>query len=243
MLAPRPIMTPFSFDIVGFDLDGTLVDTSGDLTAAVNHALEAAGRAALSVDRVTPMIGAGAKRTLEQALEATGGCEREEFRRLYKLLLAYYEAHIAAHSRPYEGAIQAVDALIAMGVKVAIVTNKFESLAEKLLRELGIRDRFTALIGGDTLGPGNSKPSPAPIHEMIARCGGGRAAFVGDSSFDILAAKNAGIASVAVSFGFLLGPVEELDADAVVDGYAELISALEGLKAKTCRSTEQAAGH
>ena len=61
---------------------------------------------------------------------------------------------------------------------------------------------------------------------MIARCGGGRAAFVGDSIYDILAAKNAGIPSIAVSFGFLMQPVEELGADAVIDGYGELVPTL-----------------
>ncbi|MFX5747712.1 HAD-IA family hydrolase, partial [Acinetobacter baumannii] len=80
-------------------------------------------------------------------------------------------------------------------------------LAVKALSELGLADRFFTIIGGDTLGTANAKPSPAPIHAMIARGGGGRAAFVGDSIYDIQAAQNAGIPSVAVSFGFLLGPV------------------------------------
>lgn len=220
-------MTAFSFQIVGFDLDGTFLDTSEDLTAAVNHALTEAGRPTLTVEQVRPMIGGGAKHMLTLGLEATGGCEPEEFRRLYKLLLGYYEAHIAVHSRPFPGALDALDALAAKGVKLAIVTNKFESFAEKLLGELGLRDRFATLIGGDTMGPGLSKPNRAPIDEMIRRCGGGSAAFVGDSIYDIMAAKNAGIPSVAVSFGFLMQPVEELGADAVIDGYGELTAALE----------------
>ena len=91
---------------------------------------------------------------------------------------------------------------------------------------MALHQRFAGVIGGDTMGKGNSKPSPAPIHEMIARCGGGRAAFVGDSIYDIMAAKNAGIPNIAVSFGFLLQPVEELGADAVIDGYDELVPAL-----------------
>jgi phosphoglycolate phosphatase len=221
------MMTKFSLDIVGFDLDGTFLDTIGDLTAAVNHALAEAGRAPLTVAEVTPMVGGGAKHLLEQTLEATGGCTEEEFRRLYKLLLAYYEAHIAVETRPFPGAIAAVDALRARGVKTAIVTNKFEYLAEKLLDGLGLRDRFDALIGGDTMGKGFAKPHRAPIDEMIRRCGGGRAAFVGDSIYDIQAARNAGIPSIAVSFGFPLQPVEKLGADAVIDDYAELVPTLE----------------
>lgn len=224
-------MADFPFDIVGFDLDGTLLDTSADLTAAVNHALADARRPLLTADEVVPMVGGGAKNMLRQSLEATGGCDDDEFRRLYKLLLAYYEAHIADGSRPYPGMIDALDVLDARGVKVAVVTNKFEGFAEKLLGALGLRSRFAALIGGDTMGKGFAKPHRAPIDEMIRRCGGGRAAFVGDSIYDIGAARSAGIPAIAVSFGFLLGPVEDLGADAVIDDYAELVPALERLGA------------
>lgn len=224
-------MTKISFDIVGFDLDGTFVDTSGDLTDAVNYALADAGRPPLTRERVIPMIGGGAKHMLRQGLEATGGCDEAELNRLNRLLLDYYEAHIAVHSRPFPGALTALDALAADGVKVAIVTNKLEALARRLLGELDLTPRFACILGGDTLGPGKSKPDRAPIDAMIERCGGGRAAFVGDSHFDIDAAKNAGIPSIACSFGFMMQPVEELGADAVIDHYGELIPTLARLAA------------
>lgn len=222
-------MRDFPFAIVGFDLDGTLLDTSGDLTAAVNHALGEAGRPLLTRDEVEPMIGGGAKNMLRLALDATGGCSDEEFRRLYKLLLGFYEAHIAVESRPFPGMIETVDALKAMGVKVGIVTNKFEALAEKLMQELNLRDRFDCLIGGDTLGKGNAKPSAAPVLRMIELLGGGPAAFVGDSIYDVQAARNAGIPAIAVSFGFLMQPVEELGADAVIESYDQLVPVLQQL--------------
>ena len=157
------------FDIVGFDLDGTLVDSSGDLTAAVNFALADAGRRPLSISQVETMIGGGAKHMLAQALDATGDCPEDEFRRLYKLMLRYYEAHLSVHSHVFEGALQALDDLAARGVRLAVVTNKFESFATRLLADLGLSERFACLIGGDTLGKGNSKPSPAPIYAMIER--------------------------------------------------------------------------
>lgn len=223
-------MTDFSFDIVGFDLDGTFVDTSGDLTAAVNHALTSAGRPSLTREQVVPMIGGGARHMLTLGMAATGGCDDVELDRLYRLLLDHYEANIAVLSRPFPGAMAALDELDAMGVKVAIVTNKFERLAVKLLNEIGIADRFGCIIGGDTLGKGMSKPHRAPIDAMIERCGGGRAAFVGDSIYDTGAARNAGIPSVAVSFGFLMQPIAELEADIVIDRYEELIPALRTLR-------------
>ncbi len=222
-------MQDFPFAIVGFDLDGTFIDTSGDLTAAVNHALAAAGRAPLTREQVVPMIGGGARHMLKLGMTATGGGDDAELDRLHPLLLDHYAANIAVLSRPFPGAMAALDELGALGVKVAIVTNKLESLALRLLDELGIADRFACVIGGDTMGPGRSKPDRAPIDAMIERCGGGAAAFVGDSVFDIQAARNAGIPSVAVSFGFLMQPVAELNADAVIDRYADLVPTLRTL--------------
>lgn len=233
-------MTHKSFDIVGFDLDGTLVDTSGDLTAAVNHALGIAGRAPLTRDDVKPMIGGGAKHMLRLTLDATGGCDDAEFRRLYHELLDFYGRHLSVHSRPFPGAIDALDALAAQGVRLAVVTNKFEAFARQLLDDLDLTSRFACIIGGDTLGKGNAKPSAAPIRMMVDRCGGGSAAFVGDSIYDVEAARNAGVPSVAVAFGFLLGPIEELGADAVIDSYEDLIPTLARLSATWSTGDAQA---
>lgn len=217
------------FDIVGFDLDGTLLDTSASLTKAVNFALAQAGRPPLHIDEVRPMIGGGAKRTLEKGLEASGGYDPEEMKQLYPQLLNFYRDNISEGTIPYPGLLDVLDRLDGDGVRLGIVTNKFESLAVKLLDELGLLRRFAAVIGGDTMGKGNAKPSAMPIREMIARAGGGSAVFLGDSIYDTLAAKNAGIPSIAVSFGFLTGPVEELAANAVIDHYDELIPTLDAL--------------
>ena len=220
-------MISFPFDIVGFDLDGTLLDTSRDLAAALNHALAIDGRPALDVAQVVPMIGGGARRMLAHGLAATCGGSDAALDLLFPLLLDFYRDHIARFTLPYPGLIASLDALQARGVRLAVCTNKAEPLAIKLLDELSMSDRFAAVIGGSPDRP--AKPSAAPIHEMIARAGGGRAAFVGDSHFDVDAARNAGIPSVAVSFGFPGGPVADLSADAVIDHYDELIPALEGL--------------
>jgi phosphoglycolate phosphatase len=229
LLAGSTAMADFPFDIVGFDLDGTLIDTGTDLVNATNHALGLAGRPLLDRAAVMTMVGRGAKHMLEQALEASGGYDEAQMARLHPALLDWYGDHLTEHSRPFPGMIEALDALAAKGVTLAIVTNKREDLAVKLIEELGLAPRFAAIIGGDTMGKGNAKPSALPIQEMIRRCGGGRAAFVGDSIYDTLAAKNAGVPSIAVSFGFLSQPVEELGADAVIDSFAELVPALERL--------------
>ncbi len=220
-------MTAFPFAIVGFDLDGTLLDTSGDLTAAVNHALASVDRPLLSVEEVKPMIGGGARRMLEQGMAKTGGCDDATLDMLHKRLLAFYEANLSVHTRPFPGALEAMDVLAARGVKLGLMTNKIERFARAVLGDLGLTHRFASIVGGDTVGV--CKPDPAPINAMVEGCGGGRAAFVGDSIFDVCAARAARLPVVACSFGFLTGPVEELGADAVIDGYDELVGALERL--------------
>lgn len=222
-------MTKFPFDIIGFDLDGTLVDTSADLTAAVNYILGRVGRPLLSADAVKQYIGGGAKLMLQQGLEATGGIPGDDFKPLYKEMLAYYAANVSVHSRPFDGALAVLDELDAMGVRYAVVTNKFESLAVNLLTDLNLAQRMGCILGADTLGKENAKPSGAPIFEMVKRCGGGRAAYIGDSIYDMMAAKNAGVPSVACSFGFLHGPVEDMGANAIIDHFDALIPTLKRL--------------
>jgi phosphoglycolate phosphatase len=222
-------MTAFRFDIVGFDLDGTLLDTHEDLAAAVNHALSLVDRRPVPAGEVRKLVGGGARLMLERALTVTGGVPEHGFDDLHRELLRFYEANIAVHTRLYPGGAAMLDGLAARGVKLAMVTNKLEALAVKLFAELGLTERFFTIIGGDTLGPGRGKPKPDLIEEMLRRAGGGRAAFVGDTTFDTGAARAAGLPCVAVSFGFNDVPVDELGASAAIDHFDELIPTLERL--------------
>lgn len=235
-------MSAFPFSAVGFDLDGTLCDTFRDLGAAVNHALRLGGLAQVSVESSKDLIGGGAKIMLQRAVEAqtrhSGGLPEAEFDGLYKEMLRYYADHNAVHTAPYPGALEALDELAARGVKLAVVTNKFEAFATSLLAQLGLTDRFVTVIGGDSLGKGAdgkflAKPAPDPILAAMARCGadggGSRFAFVGDSSYDVAAAKAAGVPVVVAAYGYCDKPPHELGGDAVIDSFGELIPALERL--------------
>ena len=222
----RRSMTEFPFAIVGFDLDGTLLDTHRDLGAAVNHALGLAGRPPVPASEVRGLIGGGGRAMLKRALELAGGVPEEEFAALHEAFLSYYEANIAVHSRLFDGGGAVLDALAREGVKLAVVSNKLERLCVRVLDELGLSDRFYTVIGGDTLGPGRAKPARDPIDAMIARAGGGRAAFVGDTTYDTRAARAAGVPSIAVGFGFNDLPPGELGADAVIGHFDELMAAL-----------------
>lgn len=219
-------MPSHRFAIVGFDLDGTLLDTAADLGAAVNHALALAGREPVHADEVAGLIGGGSKLMLERALALRGGAQDVDIVQLHQSLREYYSANIAVHTRPYPGTLAMLDALAQAGTALAVVTNKPEALARQLLGVLGLAARFDLVIGGGTLGPDALKPSPAPLHEMVRALGGGVAAFVGDSSFDIRAARAAAMPSVAVSFGFNDLPADQLGADAVIGHFAELVPVL-----------------
>lgn len=226
-------MTKFPFDIVGFDLDGTLFDTSADLSAAVNTTLEIAGAEPLDFATLRGFIGGGGRNMLAQALARQSAPDEAELDRLYAQFLVEYNARIADETHPYPGLSAALDELSERGVKLAVVTNKREDLTLALLDKLGWTQRFATIIGAGTLGDGILKPDPAPLYAMIERSGGvvgqTRTAFVGDSHFDIEAARNAGLPSVAVPFGFSDRPVETLGADAIIQHYDELIPALEML--------------
>jgi phosphoglycolate phosphatase len=223
-------MTAFPFDIVGFDLDGTLLDTHGDLAAAVNHALFLEGRDAVPADKIRDLIGGGARKMLARALDLTGGTVSDaRFEQLHHDLIAYYEDNIAVHSRLFPGGADMLDTLAELGVRAAVVTNKLEHLARRLLDELELSSRFFTIIGGDTLGPGRAKPKPDLLHEMVLRAGDGRAAFVGDTTYDTGAAAAAGMPCIAVSFGFCDAPPAELGASAVIDHFDQLVPALRGL--------------
>ncbi|WP_313737427.1 HAD family hydrolase [Sphingobium yanoikuyae] len=218
-------MARLSFDIVGFDLDGTLLDTSGDLAAAVNYAIGTIGRAPFPVDSIRPFVGKGAKVMLQRALDASGGYDEAILDQTLPILLDYYEQNLALYSLPYPGMMAMLDALAERGVRLAICTNKAERFTIPLLHQLDLFDRFASVVAGDTVGI--AKPDPAPIHAMIERAGGGRTIFLGDTINDIAGARNAGIPSIAVSFGFLDGPVENLEADGVIHHFDELVPMLE----------------
>jgi phosphoglycolate phosphatase len=118
-----------------------------------------------------------------------------------------------------------------------LCTNKPQRLTHLLLDALGWRRRFDAVVGGDTSPV--RKPDPLPLREAIARAGGGRAVFVGDSIVDAETARAAGLPFVAVTFGFSDRPVAELGADAAIDTFGELTAVLERLPGAATLSIER----
>jgi phosphoglycolate phosphatase len=203
-----------------FDLDGTLVDTAPDLTNALNHVLTARGYAPVSPAAVREAVGRGARVMIEQALQLARA--EDDVDRMLADFLVHYEANIATMSRPFPGALAALDRLVAAGATLAVCTNKRERLTRMLLQALDIGDYFAALAGRDTLGV--SKPDPGHLTGAIALAGGdaSRAVMVGDSAVDIVAARSASVPSILVSFGYAPPPPEGPHADAVIDHFDAL---------------------
>ena len=222
-----PVPPQSSRPCIAFDLDGTLVDTAPDLAGAMNAALAHFGRPAVETDAVRDMVGHGARRTLAKGLQLTGGGDEAMLDEGVPIFLDRYAAHICDESRPYEGLVEVLDEL-AEHASLAICTNKPVALAKKLVAALGWDERFAAVLGADSLDV--KKPDPRHLSEAILQAGGDlkRAAYVGDSSVDLAAAKAAGVPVVLASFGYRDAPLAELSAaaDAVIDSYAELIPAL-----------------
>lgn len=214
------------FAIVGFDLDGTLLDTSRDLGVALNHALGTIGRAPVLDAEVRNLIGGGSSLMLRRALALTGGEAGIDFEALRQVLIAHYADNIAVHTALFPGGEAMLDALDNAGVKLAVVTNKPHALAIRLFDALGLSQCFASIIGG---GLYPLKPAPDALHAMVAECGGGRAAYVGDTTFDTGAARAAGLTSVVVSFGFNDKAPQDLGADAVIDHFDQLLPTLAAL--------------
>lgn len=220
-------MSGFPFDIVGFDLDGTLLDTHRDLAAAVNHALVLEGREPIAAERVRDLIGGGARKMLARALDVTGGAlDPARFEELHEVLLGYYEKNIVVETCLFPGGEAMLDELAERGVQLAVVTNKLERFARQILDGLGLTDRFFTVIGGDTLGPGRAKPNPDLIELMLSRGPSGRAVYVGDTTYDTRAATAAGLPCVVVGFGFNDAPADELGGTRVIAHFNELVPTL-----------------
>jgi phosphoglycolate phosphatase len=210
-----------------FDLDGTLVDTAPDLTAATNHALGLAGLAPISPAQLRPFIGHGSKAMIDAGLRLHDRkLDETELTRLHDQFLVFYAENVAVHSRPFEGIPELLDELQAAGARLAVCTNKVEHLSKLLLRELNLDRQFAAIAGRDTFDV--FKPAPGHLTRTIEMAGGrtDRAVMVGDSEVDIATAAAAGVPSIAVTFGYTTRPVRDLGPDAVIDHYREFMTAL-----------------
>ncbi|MEX8493714.1 phosphoglycolate phosphatase [Sphaerotilus sp.] len=221
-------MNALRIDAVTFDLDGTLVDTASEIAEAVNRTLVDLGLAPRPLDEITNLIGHGLHPLMTQVLQRL----QAEQPALVGRLLAdevlprldrHYAATVGTQAQPYPGVPDALDALLADGVRLGCVTNKEGRHARRVLEACGLAGRLELLIAGDTLP--EKKPHAAVLQQAAQRLGvtPDRLAHVGDARTDIDSARNAGVAAWAVPYGYNGGePIEAAQPQRIFAGLAEV---------------------
>jgi len=182
---------------VVFDLDGTLIDSDGDIRAALNRTLAQEGLESLSHQAVKSMIGDGAKVLVERGFAARGKTAKPEHLAAF---LADYEANSAVETVPFPGIEAALAALQEAGHKLAVCTNKPAAAARHILSALGIADYFDVVTGGDST-PWR-KPDPRHLGATLDALGTRDAVMVGDHENDMAAARGLDIPSIFASWGY-----------------------------------------
>jgi len=199
-----------------FDLDGTLVDSSRDLTNALNYAVGPYGFEKLTVEKTKDLVGEGITRLIEKLL---GPQHAGIMPDVMDRFMEFYSAHLVDYTKPYPGLPETLEAL--RDYKKAVISNKRESLSKRVLRELGLLHHFDVVLGGDSTE--EKKPSPKPLIKAVEMLSGRpeETVIVGDSNYDIEAGKAAGVRTIAVSYGYRdVGLLQ--DADRIMNEFADL---------------------
>ena len=207
-------------ELIIFDLDGTLIDSSDDIAWAANMTLVYMGYNEMDLDAIKEGIGWGVK-TLLQKLMPQEGPERIDDARVK--FLEYYWDHLTVNTILYPGVRETIDYFKDHDKKMAIVTNKPIKFTEKILNELALKDFFLMVLGGDSLM--NRKPDPEPVEKVISTLGvtKGKTVFVGDSKIDGETGKRAGIFTIGVEYGFRgRKELEEAGFDVIISEFPEL---------------------
>lgn len=194
--------------LVAFDLDGTLVDSIGDIASSVNASLvERYGEPGrLPGDVVRGFVGGGARRLIERCLDALGPsvlgrAQDEEMDPVFERFLRIYGSRLVETTMMYPGMREAL-AAVSTRAKVAILTNKPGEMSRVILSRLGVDGLFIGVIGADDIK--TRKPDPEGLLQLCARAevDPHEAALVGDSAVDVRTAKNAGALAVGVLWGY-----------------------------------------
>lgn len=217
-------MNGIQADLVIFDLDGTLIDSSGDIAWCANRTLAAFGHAEMDPADIVGHIGWGVRPLLEKLMP---GEPPERITEARLKFLEVYGGHLVVETTLYPGVEELLDRLSGLGKKLAVVTNKPEGLASGILGVLDLSGYFKLLLGGDSLA--NRKPHPEPIEKAMKELGAapGRTVVVGDSPVDCEAARGAGAYAIGAAYGFRgRGELEAAGCDIIVEDVPSLKSAI-----------------
>ena len=184
-----------------FDLDGTLLDTIGDLAASVNYALRTNGMPEHSTDDVRRFVGNGVRLLMERAVP--DGAANPLFDGAFADFRQHYMVHSLDTTRPYDGIPETLAELKSRGCRLAVVSNKFMSATQELIRHF-FPDTIEVAIGEHEAEGIRKKPAPDTVFAALKQLGVGKedAVYVGDSDVDILTARNSGLPCISVLWGF-----------------------------------------
>ena len=222
----RKLAKSYRYKLVIFDMDGTILDTLADLYAAINHSLAHFGLPQRSLPEVRSFLGNGSRRLVELSVpQDTNKARAALIEELLNYYSAYYKAHCAEKTQPYDGITSLLAELRGSGVLTAVVSNKPDFGVQKLCAEYfaGLFDFYCGEREGI-----RRKPAPDSVLEALYRLNvrPQDAVYIGDSEVDVATAVNAGLDCIAVSWGFRDMPVLQ------AAGARTIVSSVENLKAK-----------
>jgi phosphoglycolate phosphatase len=209
-----------SMDLTIFDLDGTLIDSKLDLAYAVNAALEHLGLPRLTLERIASYVGNGAPILMRRAIGPEAS--EEEVARGLTYFMQYYRDHMLDYTTLYPGVRETLDLLRGRGAQMAVLTNKPVGLSKAIVAGLGLDGHFFQVYGGNSFE--QKKPHPVGIEILMSEAGAtpGKTMMVGDSSVDVQTARNAGIQSCGVTYGFQPETLAATPPDFLIDRMDQL---------------------
>lgn len=217
---------PLPIRAVAIDLDGTLLNTVPDITEAAQRMLRDLGLAPVELAKIQSFIGNGIANLVKRALtgEMHGKPDAALFERAFPLFRQHYAAVLTCETRPYPGALEAVQALREAGFGLACVTNKAEMFTLPLLEAMKLKDAFQLILSGDSLP--QKKPDPLPLLHVAKffGCSPAELLLIGDSLNDTLAANAAGCPVFLVPYGYNGGvDVREQNCNAVIESLPDAL--------------------
>ena len=217
------------FDLIIFDLDGTLIDSRIDLVNSVNYTRLQMGLSSLPHELIFTYIGDGAALLIRRALGE--GLQEEDVKAALAIFMDHYRQHLLDHTVLYPSVASTLSSL--SHLQLAILSNKPVEPSLTILDGLKVRDRFVQIYGGDSFE--QKKPHPIGVQTLLAECGvaASGAMMVGDSDVDIRTARNAGILACGVSYGFQPETLEEVKPDILVDHMEEMADLVIAARKKT----------
>ena len=212
-------------DLLIFDLDGTLIDSQRDLADSVNATRVWAGLPALSDELVSSYVGSGAPVLIRRVFPDATAAEQE---RLLQYFLDYYREHMLDATTLYPGVREALDRPHQAGVPLAVLTNKPVRFSVHLIEGLGLDLHFFRVYGGNSFE--EKKPSPVGINLLVEESGADRqrTVMVGDSSVDVMTARNAQVQACGVTWGFQPETFADVPPDFVISDMRDLAARIAG---------------